>query len=220
MGSRLTDQSMLMEELRIPEDEAMEAGDVSREDGLAWMFQRVAEEQEEREAVEELRLAQEEYEAGEEGEDVSLEDGLVWLFQRFAEMREEFPAEYEDCDWYSMDPEVRTELALARVEEVFHRVFEEEATALEYPTLGVWNNVQYDPGYGLRPVEVRSGQVSRIRGNSLQKFLHVLNVMRNLLQSDTRTTKRDIYYQHVRDFSSQREVDRLVSIAVAMLEVS
>ena len=48
-----------------------------------------------------------------------------------AEMREEFPAEYEDCDWYSMDPEVRTELALARVEEVFHRVFEEEATALE-----------------------------------------------------------------------------------------
>ena len=168
------------------------------------------EDQEELEAVEEPRLTQdflmEDHEEEEAVEEVSLEDGLVYLFARFTELREEFPA--EDCSWYDLDPEERTELALEKVEEVFHRVLQRGERTLEYPTLSNWDNVQFTPGYGLQPLE--DSQVS------LRKFLHILDVMRTLLQS----TKRDIYYQHVRDFGSQREVDRLVSIAVAMLEVS
>ena len=160
---------------------------------------------------------EEEAEAEEE-QDVSLEDGLLFLFQRFMEMREEFPA--EECDWYEMDPEERTQLALERVEEVFRKVLIEEDSNLEYPTLSDWDNVKFIPGYGLQPLEDGEVYLSRMRWETVPKFLHVLDVMRTLLQSNTRTTKRDIYYQHVRTFASQREVDRLVSIAVAMLEVS
>lgn len=180
------------------------------------------EDQEELEAVEEPRLTQdflmEDHEEEEAVEEVSLEDGLVYLFARFTELREEFPA--EDCSWYDLDPEERTELALEKVEEVFHRVLQRGERSLEYPTLSNWDNVQFTPGYGLQPLDDSQVYLSRIREGSLRKFLHILDVMRTLLQSNTRTTKRDIYYQHVRDFGSQREVDRLVSIAVAMLEVS
>ena len=151
-------------------------------------------------------------------EEVTLEDALLYLFQRFTQSREEFPA--GDCDWYDMDPEERTVLALEKVEEIFEKVLEEGDTSLNYPTLSDWKNVQVRTGYGIQPLEDSQVYLSRIWGGSLMKFLHVLDVMRTLLQTNTRTTKRDIFYQHVRHFASQREVDRLVSIAVAMLEVS
>ena len=190
-------------------------------------FFMLMEDEEELEAVEEPRLTgdmlAEEQEEDEETvvdavEEVTLEDALIFLFQKYTESREEFPA--GECDWYEMDPEERTNLALEKVEEIFEKVLEEGDTSLNYPTLNDWRNVQFRTGYGIQPLEDSQVYLSRIWGGSLMKFLHVLDVMRTLLQSNTRTTKRDIFYQHVRHFGSQREVDRLVSIAVAMLEVS
>ena len=186
------------------------------EEDEAAVEEAVEEQPVEEEAVEEVTLEEEEVTL--EEEEVTLEEALVYLFQKYAQMREEFPT--EECDWYEMDPEERTVLALEKVEEIFKKVFDKGDTSLEYPTLSDWKNVQFRPGYGIQPVEDSQVYLSRIWGDSLKKFLHVLDVMRRLLESNTRTTKRDIFYQHVRDFGSQREVDRLVSIAVAMLEVS
>ena len=166
----------------------------------------------------EVETVEEEAVEEEAVEEVTLEDALVYLFQKYAQMREEFPT--EDCDWYEMDPEERTILALEKVEEIFKKVFVDGDTSLDYPTLSDWKNVKFRPGYGIQPLEDSQVYLSRISGDSLMKFLHVLDVIRRLLESNTRTTKRDIFYQHVMDFGSQREVDRLVSIAVAMLEVS
>ena len=123
------------------------------------------------------------------------------------------------CIWYEMEPEERKALALDRIDEIFGRVLDDGETSLEYPTLHDWANVEYSVELGLQPVEHSEVFLSRIYGPTLVKFLHVLDVMRTLLETNTRTTKRDIYYQHVTRFSCQKEVDRLVNIAVAMLEV-
>ena len=122
------------------------------------------------------------------------------------------------CIWYEMEPEERKALALDRIDEIFGRVLDDGETSLEYPTLHDWANVEYSVELGLQPVDSEVF-LSRIYGPTLVKFLHVLDVMRTLLETNTRTTKRDIYYQHVTRFSCQKEVDRLVNIAVAMLEV-
>jgi DNA topoisomerase VI subunit A len=43
--------------------------------------------------------------------------------------------------------------------------------------------------------------------------------MLGLIGSSSRTTKRDIFYQHFCDFSSQKELDILVAVIVAMVQV-
>ena len=88
---------------------------------------------------------------------------------------------------------------------------------LQYPNLRDWSNVTYDPGYGLVPC--LEPKLSAISGLSLSKAVRILTVIRTLLMNGTRTTKRDIYYQLFVDCSSQIEVDRLVTVIVAMLQV-
>ena len=199
------------------EEQQQEAVDVEEPRQTQDFIMLMEEHQDEEEELE-AEAVEEETEGEELEEEVTLEDALLHLFERFSHLREEFPA--EECDWYHMDPEDRTQLALEQVEQIFKKVFEKGDTSLEYPSLSNWDNVQFNAGYGLQPLEDGEIHQSKIRGDSLKKFLHVLDVIRTLLQSNTRTTKRDIFYQHVRDFGSQKEVDRLVSIAVAMLEVS
>jgi len=141
---------------------------------------------------------------------------VEYLPQQFAVLREAFPE--ADCDWNQMEPGSRSELVLEKLEDVIWRVYNGQKS-LEYPTLRDWNNVEFTPEHGLQPVEEEHAYFSTISGSSLNKFLHVLDVMRTLVATDTRTTKRDIFYQHFTKFSSQKEVDRLVTIAVAMLQV-
>lgn len=61
--------------------------------------------------------------------------------------------------------------------------------------------------------------MSRITGIKLQKVLMVLEVITKLIQSGCRTTKRDIFYQHFVDFKNQRELDALVGVIVAIVQV-
>ena len=117
-----------------------------------------------------------------------------------------------------MDEEERRQLVLERVEEALSVTEEvEEDAFLTYPSVGDWANVSYEPGYGLLPAE--NPKLSRITGDSLRKLIRILWLMRDLVINNTRTTKRDIYYQMFVEFSSQAEVDRLVSVTVAMLQV-
>ena len=143
--------------------------------------------------------------------------GLRTVVQQYSTQRESVPV--QECDWYEMDPDERTELVMERLERIFWRVYDNKEEELEYPTLSNWENVQFSREHGLQPVEDDVVYMSRISRNSLENFMYVLDVMRVLVQNNAQTTVRDIYYQHFRRFSCQREVDRLVKIAVAMLEV-
>ena len=124
----------------------------------------------------------------------------------------------QPSEWQDMEEGVRREHVLERLEEALS-VTEEEADVahLTYPSVGDWSNVHYHPGYGLLPAE--TPKISFIAGDSLRKLLRILEVMRDLVINNKRTTKRDIYYQMFVEFTSQTEVDRLVSVAVSMLQV-
>jgi len=118
------------------------------------------------------------------------------------------------CDWYLMSEE-RQELALDAVDSVLN--IAETDGILHYPCLRDWNNARYIPGYGLLPVP--EPRKSSVTGDSLRKMINILELIRDLIINDQRTTKRDIYYQMFVNFSSQIEVDRLVAISVALLQV-
>ena len=113
-----------------------------------------------------------------------------------------------------MDPEDRQQLALERVEDALELA---ESGELEYPNLRDWSNVQYEEPYGLVPCQ--TPKLSTVSGLQLAKVVRILDVIRTLVTTGTRTTKRDIYYQMFVECSSQSEVDRLVSVIVAMLQV-
>ena len=66
---------------------------------------------------------------------------------------------------------------------------------------------------------MESPRLSQITKSKLDKLVMVLEVMLVLIKSGSRTTKRDIFYQHFCDFTSQRELDSLVGVIVAMVQV-
>ena len=77
--------------------------------------------------------------------------------------------------------------------------------------------MHWDPHYGLLPVE--APRLSQVTGPGLAKLVTVLEIIRSLVRGSKRATKRDIFYQMFVEFSSQAEVDRLVAVAVAALQV-
>ena len=136
------------------------------------------------------------------------------LKEYIAEMFRMFPA--IENSWYIMDREERAKLAYLKVQELLVAVHEGE-TSLLYPSLNDWSNVQFHHAYGLLPVDrPRMSQITRAK---LDKVVMVLKIMQGLIESGSRTTKRDIFYQHFCDFSNQRELDSLVAVIVAMVQV-
>ena len=49
--------------------------------------------------------------------------------------------------------------------------------------------------------------MSQITKSKVDKVIMVLEVMLGLIGSSSRTPKRDVFYQHFCDFSSERELD-------------
>lgn len=153
-------------------------------------------------------------ESGDEYDDVlvDINQSLAKLQEFVRDMFSMCPPDV--CDWYLMREE-RKELALAAVDSVL--IHAETYGVLHYPCLRDWNNARYVPGYGLYPVP--DPKLSSVTGDSLGKMRMILELIRDLIINDQRTTKRDIFYQMFVSFSSQIEVDRLVAILVAMLQV-
>ena len=77
----------------------------------------------------------------------------------------------------------------------------QEGDTLLYPILNDWSNVQFHPAYGLLPV-MENPKISQITKSRVDKVIKVLEVMLGLIGSSSRTTKRDIFYQHFCDFST------------------
>ena len=119
--------------------------------------------------------------------------------------------------WSNMNRQEQNGVAYQKVEEVLVAVREGE-TSLLYPSLNNWSNTQFHPAYGLLPV-MQDPKMSQISKSKLHKVVMVLEVMLGLIASSSRTTKRDIFYQHFVDFSSQRELDIMVGVIVAMVQV-
>ena len=90
-----------------------------------------------------------------------------------------------------MDHEERRQIAMERIDTIL--IGAETDGSLMYPNMRDWNNVTFHPGYGLLPVN--NPKVSQLSGPSLGKFIQILEVMRNLILTNRRTTKRDIFYQ-------------------------
>ena len=130
------------------------------------------------------------------------------------------PAEVNS--WYEMQPEERRQEILARVEECLSEQMSGQPRFI-YPSRE-WYNVYYHRGYGLLPVSPEHLGLSTIcwteePGCLYDRVMFVLNVMRQLLVTNSRTTKRDIYYQNVAEFSSQVMLDRVVAIIASALQV-
>ena len=138
----------------------------------------------------------------------SLRENMVEMFNHYPPM---------ETVWSSMSQEEQAVMAYKKVEEVVVAMQEGE-TCLLYPSLNDWSNIQFHPAYGLLPL-MEEPKMSQITKNKLQKVMMVLDVILKLLISSCRTTKRDIFYQHFCEFSSQRELDSLVGVIVAMVQV-
>ncbi|XP_071744765.1 meiotic recombination protein SPO11 isoform X2 [Lepeophtheirus salmonis] len=91
-----------------------------------------------------------------------------------------------------------------------------------------WNYVQYDPSYGLVPVEdslmalgaVKTSLYVRGSQNKYTKIMFVLQMILKLLMDDTRATQRDMYYQRAKDFKNQHELNESLFVISSMLQIS
>ena len=125
--------------------------------------------------------------------------------------------------WYELEIEQRQSEILARVEECLKKKDVLDKPPFVYPRKG-WENVYNHPGYGLlrQPdshLILTSIWYSEEDNTTYSRIVFVLKVIRQLLISRTRTTKRDIYYQNINFFTSQVELDSVVAIIAAMLQV-
>ncbi|CAG6021659.1 unnamed protein product [Menidia menidia] len=99
----------------------------------------------------------------------------------------------------------------------------DEAPVLMLPNRSGWANVSFDCDIGL---QMSSGHsVTTVRSDcptSATKFgqiLKILSVMYRLVQSNSYSTKRDIFYNDTQLFGSQRTVDIIVDDISCMLKI-
>ncbi|XP_061590830.1 meiotic recombination protein SPO11 [Cololabis saira] len=116
---------------------------------------------------------------------------------------------------------------LTRIERVILGVVtslsKDEAPVLVLPNRSSWANVRFDSAVGLQMTSGHS--VTTVRSDcpsSITKFgqiLKILSVIYRLVQSNSYSTKRDLYYNDTQLFSSQQTVDRIVDDISCMLKV-
>ena len=143
-------------------------------------------------------------------------DNVQELSQHFAELKEKQPA-VEVSNWDKLDPAVRRQVALERVEAVLSRILVDGETTLEVPRFPRQQDVKFDPGSGIVPRA--DARTSIMREKRVLKFLHVLNIMRTQLLRETLVTMRGLYYLLKEEMRDPEEVYTLVCIAVAYLKV-
>ena len=99
----------------------------------------------------------------------------------------------------------------------------QETGELWLPRPGDRQGVAFHPGYGILPDphNCRYTHVTQEAGEEgrFEKIVFVLQTMRKLIRSGTRTTKRDIFYDNFTMFGSQSEVDSVVAGIVGMVQV-
>ncbi|XP_034551736.1 meiotic recombination protein SPO11 isoform X8 [Notolabrus celidotus] len=130
-----------------------------------------------------------------------------------------------DRQW--MIEEISDREILTRIENVILGIVtslsKDEAPVLALPNRSSWANISFDSAVGL---QMSSGSsVTTIRSDcssSITKFAQILKILAaiyRLVQSNSYSTKRDIYYNNPQLFVSQRTVDSIVDDISCMLKV-
>uniref|UniRef100_UPI0037E8211D meiotic recombination protein SPO11 n=1 Tax=Semicossyphus pulcher TaxID=241346 RepID=UPI0037E8211D len=150
------------------------------------------------------------------------------LFSEIDKLRAQLLSNVEvatDCQ--RVEEEITHREILTRIENVILGIVtslsKDEAPVLALPNRSSWANVSFDSAIGL---QMSSGSsVTTIRSDcasSVTKFAQIVNILMviyRLVQSNSYSTKRDIYYNNTQLFGSQKTVDSIVDDISCMLKV-
>ncbi|CAH1773660.1 unnamed protein product [Owenia fusiformis] len=98
-----------------------------------------------------------------------------------------------------------------------------EPPSLTYDSRSTWDNIMFEDHTGIEMISgsncttVKFDAIASV--NKLATTLKVLSIIYRLVQSDTFSTKRDIFYQNVGAFGRQSVVDEVVNNISCMLKV-
>jgi meiotic recombination protein SPO11 len=152
-------------------------------------------------------------------------------------------------EWDALNNDERITRVLSAVETLIEQqivvafVNGDAECAFRYPNLRSWENVEFHPSYGLLPkrsqqtegsdsedVDESNGDQNEILYTttslsskaSAKKYSHILLTLYKIWElclSRSFATKRDIYYQNIKDYRSQADVDSAVTVISAMLAI-
>ncbi|XP_072044802.1 meiotic recombination protein SPO11-like [Amphiura filiformis] len=109
------------------------------------------------------------------------------------------------------------------IEDILSSLAHNESPVLSYESRRTWENVQFTEDLGLEMRDSSSRSEIRFDSfNSVNKFamtLRVLAMCYKLVQSNTYSTKRDMYYNDTQLFGSQAVLDDIVDNIACMLQV-
>ncbi|KAM5135860.1 meiotic recombination protein SPO11 [Mantella aurantiaca] len=116
---------------------------------------------------------------------------------------------------------------IAAIEKIVQGVVEslsrDEAPVLTVENTSTWTNIEFSDSVGLHVVKDCSTR--KIRSDCPQSALHfaltmkILSVIYKLVQTETYATKRDIFYDNVQLYGSQRTVDSIITEISCMLKI-
>ncbi|XP_066442182.1 meiotic recombination protein SPO11 [Eleutherodactylus coqui] len=109
------------------------------------------------------------------------------------------------------------------VQEVLESLSKDEAPVLTMEDRSNWTNIEFTESVGLQMVKnCTTRKVRSDNPRSAQRFaltMKLLSVIYKLVQTDTYATKRDIFYEDVQLYGSQRTVDSIVMDISCMLKI-
>ncbi|CAI9597130.1 unnamed protein product [Staurois parvus] len=109
------------------------------------------------------------------------------------------------------------------VQGVLESLSKNEAPVLTMDNRSSWTNIEFNYSVGLQMVKDCSTR--KIRSDCPRSALHfaltmkILSVIYKLVQTDTYATKRDIFYDNVQLYGSQRTVDSIITDISCMLKI-
>ncbi|XP_072270329.1 meiotic recombination protein SPO11 isoform X2 [Pyxicephalus adspersus] len=109
------------------------------------------------------------------------------------------------------------------VQGVLESLSRNEAPVLTVENRSTWTNIGFSDSVGLHMV--KDCNTRKIRSDCPRSALHfaltmkILSVIHKLVQTDTYATKRDIFYDNVQLYGSQKTVDSIITDISCMLKI-
>ncbi|XP_071034586.1 meiotic recombination protein SPO11 isoform X2 [Parasteatoda tepidariorum] len=117
-------------------------------------------------------------------------------------------------------------MLLKKIEDIFqdyvHKNSTKSLSVLALPNRKIWKNTSYTRERGLKlienPILQKIGNRSGPSSQKLIKVMHVLTKIHSLIKSNTYRTKRELYYEDVTIFKSQKELDDILDDLACLLK--
>ncbi|XP_018416176.1 PREDICTED: meiotic recombination protein SPO11 [Nanorana parkeri] len=144
---------------------------------------------------------------------------------RMSLVRAVLKVEDEVCG-IAVEPVTSSQVIVA-IEKIVQGVLESlsrnEAPVLTVENRSTWSNIEFSDSVGLQMVKDCSTR--KIRSDCPRSALHfalimkILSVIYKLVQTDTYATKRDVFYDNVQLYGSQKTVDSIIIDISCMLKI-